>query len=183
MTHSWGSSQVCARANLNPLCKITEFTSAVKHLMDFAHWITPMTELLLDDEKRLQYSLELNFAEFEFDWERRLVDINILGSDSDATPLLTSSWHFDQLSGKMPRKDSRVKDSDFQKVEHQLGSLAILESDDEWICANYRGLASPVHYAFGVFATLTSAMVLGLFTVCLFPVSAFWLLRNRPRRR
>jgi hypothetical protein len=179
MTHSWGSSQVCARANLNPLCKITEFTSAVKHLLDFAHWITPMTGLLLDDEKRLQYSLELNFAEFEFDWERRAVGIRILGSSLAATPLLTSSWYFDELSGK----SSNVKDSDFQKVEDHLRSLAILERADEWICVNYRGLASPVHYAFGVFATLTSAMVLGLLMVCIFPVSAFWLLRNRPRRR
>jgi hypothetical protein len=183
MTHSWGSSQVCARASLNPLCKITEFTSAVKYLMDFAHWITPMTALLLDDEKRLQYSLELNFAEFEFDWERRLVDVRIFGSDLDAAPLLTSSWHFDYLSGKTSRKDPHVKCGDFQKVEHQLGSLAILERTDEWICVNYRGLANPVHYAFGVFATLTSAMVLGLLTMCIFPVSAFWLLRNRPRRR
>ena len=55
----------------------------------------------------MQYSLDLNFAEFEFDWDKNAVFVRILGEDGVA--LLHAEWSLDELNRGLPGSQVQEK--------------------------------------------------------------------------
>jgi hypothetical protein len=119
--------------------------------------------------RNMQYSLNRNFAELDFDWIQRQVTIQILGEQVNGPPLLQTTWDFDTLSGYVPppppppvlsggignsRQQSFLKDFHFRQAQHELQAhvhespmdwnLTVEnETTDDgavvWICLPYRG--------------------------------------------
>jgi hypothetical protein len=141
----------------------------------------------------LQYSLDLNFAEFEFDWDQKQVVVRILGEDEHIH--LAKVWSLDELNGKGPSGQPRfVNDYHIAKVRRSLEDLGVLESavnnSNEWICVNYRGLPNPVHrvvamassvLALATLTTILPSMVLIAIVVVLMRQLRTW--RRTPKRR
>ena len=123
-----------------------------------------------------QFSLELNFGELEFDWEEQVVVMRVFGVTGTDQPMLSAKWSFDQLSGNAIMPGSTISTNDIEKVASHLSA------DDQWICVDYNGLVSPLHYFVS-----TSMGVTLLFTLILLPniLSIFcvllvvrWILRK-----
>ena len=105
MTHSWGSA-LCARPHLSIMCRHVLFRKAFTAGMHWAHingawpdlvdWKGPARE---GAKRGVQYSLERNFGELEFDWESRELVVRVLGEEVGGKPLLSTAWSFDVLSG------------------------------------------------------------------------------------
>ena len=122
--------------------------------MNFGHWINadhawtdlvdisrPGMESHYTGEGKAgyQYSIALNFAEFDFDWEDRSVTIRILGSDKNAPPAVSTKWSFDSLTGHDNDYQLLVKEQEFvdtfdSLTQHPIGA----SKDGEWVCINYR---------------------------------------------
>ena len=91
--------------------------------MTIGHYINPWTEILVDQgaegaKSGLQYTLELNFGELEFDWENRAIQARVYGV-GEAPPLLSVRWEMDW--------QNRTNGS------------------SSWHCINHRGTVNPVH--------------------------------------
>jgi hypothetical protein len=74
--------------------------------MHWAHLSRAWTDLVNTDQvqdggrKGLQYALDRNFGEFEFDWDKGTVTVRVLGDNLDHRQvLLSTSWSLDLLSG------------------------------------------------------------------------------------
>mmetsp|Transcript_22030 Transcript_22030/g.32545 ORF Transcript_22030/g.32545 Transcript_22030/m.32545 type:complete len:528 (+) Transcript_22030:106-1689(+) len=90
-----------------------------------------------------QYSLELNFGELDFDWEKRVVQARAFGMRGTDRPLLSASWSFDQLSGQedMPRGGVTM--------DHILNASP--QITDKWVCINHNGPTNSAHYTLILF--------------------------------
>lgn len=91
--------------------------------MTIGHYINPWTEILVDKgaegaKSGLQYTLELNFGELEFDWENRAIQARVFGVDN-APPLLSVRWDMDR--------------QDYSN------------NGNHWNCVNHRGPVNPIH--------------------------------------
>lgn len=167
MTHSWGS-EICARPHQLCLCRMPHVKFAASRAMALAQWINGAkvwTELLdlsgaeLDHlteaggKLGMQYALERNFAEFDFDWIDRSVIVRILGEKVDGVPLLSSKWAFNSLTGGIQNSISGSGDDnafvDSYDEVHRLGGFDSVQ-DGQWICRHYRGTPSPVFKVVGV---------------------------------
>jgi alkaline phosphatase D len=120
MTHSWAVN-FCAAPSRKCQSRYTLF--ATKSTMTIGHYINPWTEILVEEgaegaKSGLQYALELNFGELEFDWENRAIQARVHGVDN-APPLLSVRW-----------------DMDYQ--DHS-------KNDNYWKCVNNRGPVNPIH--------------------------------------
>jgi hypothetical protein len=105
----------------------------------------------------IQYALEHNFGEFEFDWDQNQLMLRVIGlpnkhqQKTRSKYLLNTQWHFDLLSGQIPPSDTYVTEDDF---DHQYQSLIrynhlllhhpnytnyshLMVRDDDWFCVNY----------------------------------------------
>eukprot|EP00523_Entomoneis_sp_CCMP467_P012075 CAMPEP_0168718230 /NCGR_PEP_ID=MMETSP0724-20121128/408_1 /TAXON_ID=265536 /ORGANISM="Amphiprora sp., Strain CCMP467" /LENGTH=524 /DNA_ID=CAMNT_0008764731 /DNA_START=21 /DNA_END=1592 /DNA_ORIENTATION=+ len=160
MTHSWGSS-VCIGETFTCIPTYAQwFTSFAMHVAHINHgWRN-----LIDNngppqegaKRRVQYTLDLNFAEFEFDWENEQVKARLWGIDSSDNeeastakrPLLSNAWKFDQLSVSF-QPTGKLKSKDFQRQLEQLqvGALEAnqgsLVTENDWICLPHRGTMPP----------------------------------------
>lgn len=176
MTHSWGGPNVCSTPSRT--CRLPYIKWASKIAMRFAHWIGPWTELLVKNDealdpgqKGLQYTLDLNFAEFEFDWDHKQVIVRILGKGQQL--LLAKAWTLDELSGREHHVQPQLVSKDqIAKVHHSLADMGVLgdpRGSNEWICVNHRGLPNPIHRAVSMVA---SVMFLATVTIGL-PSLAF----------
>jgi hypothetical protein len=83
----------------------------------------------------LQFSLEKNFGELEFDWEERTVTMRAFGETPDASPLLMAKMSMDQLSGNTFAPGSSLASTDFLR-ENRTRHPTI---QGEWTCINHRG--------------------------------------------
>lgn len=164
MTHSWGT-KVCGRANDNPICHSPYHNFLFRNLMHFAHSISPWTELLIDETSgELQYNLEMNVAELDFDWDLQTVSVSVLGINDQV--LLRQQWSMNELTRI---KDTIVDPSDFDRVEQNLRDTTIVQSDDDsWICVNYRGTPDRLRLAIGA--------ALPFFLVLFFGTLPMWIL-------
>lgn len=149
LTHSWGTLY-CSRPTSNFLCRYSYANWVLKQSMHFAHWINPLNDVIITDQGEMQYTLDLNFAEFEFDWDKSAVTVRILGEDGKS--LLNEEWSLDELNRGLP--GSEVQEKDYLAVEKSRNELGLPES--EWTCVNYRGVAHPYHRPFAL--TLTFLM-------------------------
>ena len=138
MTHSWGTLY-CSRPTSNFLCRYSYANWVLKQSMHFAHFINPLNDIIISDQGKMQYSLELNFAEFEFDWDKNAVIVRILGEDG--VELLNAEWSLEDLKQGLP--GSQVQEKDYQTVDKAYNELGIPAR--QWTCVNYRGVAHPYH--------------------------------------
>ena len=155
MTHAWGH-KVCGRVKHNPFCHSTYLQAMFRSILHLAHWISPWTELLVDKEsKQLQYSLDLNIAELNFDWDHQTVITSIFGVEGRVLP--QQEWTFQELT---EIQTTSVDSNDFETRHEQLGVSGMLGSGD-WVCVQHRGLPNRIHFAIGVGIPLVFALSLG----------------------
>lgn len=106
-------------------------------------------------KKGLQYSLDLNFGELEFDWEKKILTVRTLGKELDSPPLLAAKYHFDQLSGAsaFPGGDEGLREMIARNLSttfdaHRLDFLPRFSRSDtkqnQWVCIDHRGSADPL---------------------------------------
>ena len=188
MTHSWGT-QLCARPHLSLLCRSTLFQKALMIGMHYAHINGAWTDVLdlrgppreVGAKRRVQYALDLNYAEFEFDWDKREAVIRVLGKEVGGNPLLSTSWSFDALSGLTPVEETgKVKPKDYQSIYEDLSAHGAQKED--WICVNHRGNPSLGLKLFGFF---TPVMLAGSIVMMplISPLLLVYLVLLRPRRK
>jgi hypothetical protein len=144
-----------------------------------AHWLSPWNELIIDETtNQLQYSLNLNIAELEFDWEEQQVLTRILGPNGEI--LLHQLWSFDQL---YTVRDTLVKESDFVSIQRILREKTILDNDnnDDWICVHYRGIPQSTSFFLGILtsASLAAFLWMAPWLLALFLVKKIFLGRRR----
>jgi alkaline phosphatase D len=156
MTHSWGT-RFCSRPTSNFICRYPYGNWVLRQSMHFAHWINPLNELILSESGEMQYSLDLNFAEFEFDWEKNALIVRILGQDG--VLLLTTEWSLDDLNQGL--QGSKLQEKHYQAIEKSQEELGLPKS--HWICVSYRGVAHPYHRPFALTLTflMPTTMLLG----------------------
>jgi hypothetical protein len=115
--------------------------------MHFAHYINPLNDVIISNDGKMQYSLELNFAEFEFDWDKQAVNVSILGREG--VSLLNAEWSFDDFKRGLP--GSKVRDEDYLAMAGSQAKLGLPQT--KWQCVNYRGVAHPYHVYAGIIVT------------------------------
>ena len=155
------------------------------------HRMLPWNSLLMSSKERpeithdggiegakqgLQYSLERNFGELEFDWDERTVTMRSIGEGAKSSPLLAARVSMDQLSGRWPMSTSKPKHEDFQKAAANQHPML----KGEWVCLEYRGQVSMVRemMSYAIFSVYIALM-------CSLPIllPAYFLVRLWRRRR
>lgn len=170
-THSW-CSNTCARPHLGKVCRIRWIQWALCTGMHFAHrtpaWTdvidsrtaTPSTPSSNQHLKYgLQYVLERNFGEMEFDWENRQVLVRMFGHTGKE--YISTAWPFDLLSGTHlePIPTGRLRISDYERTYKNL-FLHNVSQPGDWICLNHRGVSSFGMKLFGVLSPICLAIFL-----------------------
>lgn len=200
MTHSWGQVSTPYRIQDGT---IERQASRMSHLNSFVasvsmhtlHQIAPWRSLVksrksgddsttgihggLEGSKQgLQYSLERNFGELEFNWDDRTVTIRSLGEDPTAPPLIAARVSMDQLSGMTPMESSTAADGGKPLTDTDFAHLAA-QNTGEWLCIEHRGSVSFVDELLG-HANVVLALA-GIFVV--FPVVIPLYILSRISRR
>jgi PhoD-like phosphatase len=219
MTHSWGTN-ICARPRSSWGCRTPYLQYCLKLAMDYAHLYTgAWREVLVlqpdhqksrhlptaqrePERKGVQYTLDLNFAEFEFDWDKSNVIVSLRGI-KDAPPILAIALDLDELNGRhskqsegaghldrslLPGGPTTAPWADFHRQYETLQTHGTVVDSDDWICVPYRGAPSPPHKLVGALAppllagilmslpiTLPSTLLVGI-------LIASWVRRQRRRR-
>jgi hypothetical protein len=88
-----------------------------------------------------QFSLEKNFGELEFDWDKRTVTMRAIGEHG--APLLSAKWAMDQLSGRSEMPGSLVTARDYAHAQEN----ALVHGT--WTCVNHRGQVNAMHHMVG----------------------------------
>jgi hypothetical protein len=196
MTHSWGSlnSPRLSSPKQKPTFrqKYESFVAAtaMRVLHSVSHWTDLMLPSSLDSEYHgnegglgtksgLQYSLEKNFGELEFDWESRTVVARTMGEDPHAEPLLMAKWSLDQLSGHEELLGGSLTSQDFIE-EAELRHHTV---QGEWTCVNYRGRPTFLGQMIGYMMALASFTVLFPFPMLLPSIVALFLFRRGQKRK
>lgn len=189
MTHSWGSlpnpplfdRKSSGRSILNGFGHFLGST-----LMRFMHKLCPWTELLESrsedvlkgsyenggaegSKQGLQYSLQKNFGELEFDWEQNRVSVRSIGENGQ--PLLSARLSFDQLSGVDPIQT--VTPAAFESFD-----TGNTPARCDWVCVNNRGVASPKEYLNGQVQSILFTGLVAVSPVLLF-AAVVWILRRQ----
>jgi hypothetical protein len=161
--------------------------------MHVMHYVNPWTSLLVSSEenvysggfegakKGLQYSLERNFGELEFDWEERSVTIRSIGEDYtySSSPLLSAQVKMDQLLGRIPMPNAEISEEDFSEEEALFDKFSSRTSD--WTCIQHRGRVSMLQEFIGPVNTVVS--LVSVFTVpILLPAYVVTLIWKKKRR-
>jgi hypothetical protein len=182
MTHSWGTN-ICARPHTGLSCRNPLMQKGLKLGMHWAHFTPAWTHVidLLDEpyepgaKRRVQYVLERNFGEFEFDWKRRQLIVRIFGMNADRGPILSTAFDFDALSGKSSLPQTTLASQAlFQKTYERLAPYGA--RDDDWICVSYRGQPS---LALKVFNVVTPIILASLITLSPLILLAFLVYLSR----
>ncbi|CAB9496460.1 PhoD-like phosphatase [Seminavis robusta] len=162
MTHSWGtvSSPPLSNPNEKPSLQERYKSFAARVTMHVLHAVSPWTDLLVSQPSTeeataglfpngggegakdgLQYSLEKNFGELEFDWENRRVSMRSFGETPGTPPLLMASWTLDQLSGHDSIPGSVLTSQNFVD-QANLHAPRFTKNGGEWMCLAHRGTPS-----------------------------------------
>jgi len=196
MPHSWGSITSPPRSDpkYKPGWSQRYRSFVARTMMNTMHLVCPWTDVIefpydvmVPDNgvgkgighalPKLQYNLEKNFGELEFDWEARTVTLRTMGENPDAPPLLMARYSMDQLSGRAPvpsklaSTSSILTSKDFmaEAEADQARRLHPSNSDDEstWICINHRGREDQMAHMMGHAIT-------GVVLLFLVPFPLFW---------
>ena len=198
MTHSWGSisSPPLSNPKQKPTLRERYGTFVSSTIMRVMHSVSPWTDLLvssppMDDlhhngggegaKEGLQFSLEKNFGELEFDWEKRKVSVRSIGETSGAPPLLMASWSLDQLSGTDEIPGSLLTSQHFEDEANQ-NAARFVHGRGEWVCVNHRGSSSFLWQMVGHVSAVTGFTLFLPFPLLLPScVMAMFLLRKGKR--
>jgi len=189
MTHSWGT-HLCARPFMSPFfCQSTLFRFALKMSMHLAHVNHGSWNDVVDlrgaprevgAKRRLQYALDRNFGELEFDWNRRELVIRGHGQEVGGAPLLSTAWSFDALSGATPLPEpGHVTPSDYQTIYRELSEHGAKEED--WICVQYNGRLTSLRKLYG-FLSPAALLLSILVAPVVIPLLLVYYCFLRPRR-
>ena len=146
--------------------------------MTLCHWIFPMPDLMVSENKRhnkkdshlferggaenaktgQQYSIERNFGEIEFDWEAKAITMRAIGENASAPPLLSASFSFDQLEGTetMPGRNADIATTKKRGIYLMDGDF-----DGTYFCMNHQSAPYLLQIA-GGFIGVTSFLVISL---------------------
>lgn len=195
MTHSWGSVSSPPLSDPGRLPTLWErYESFIaSNMMRLLHTFSPWTSLLVSDapnaglhhsgggegaKEGLQYSLEKNFGELEFDWEQRSVAFRAMGEHAGEPPLLMANWTIDQLSGTEAIPGSLLTPQNFLDETKLHPS-----SRGEWTCINHRGSPSFLVQTAGFVTTATGISALVLFPVVLSVYLVLMFVLSRRHRK
>jgi len=172
MTHSWGTCFIPRRHyHTSWYGPYAHFVS--KNIMSFLHFVIPMPDLVIshyynNDENGMprfqlnyegsflehggaegskqgkQFTLDLNFAELEFDWDRKELIGRVFGVNLSDPPLLSARWSFDQLSGR----SAFLPNSFDLSIDEWEKHFALLK-DGQWMCTPVGGIANDYQVLFG----------------------------------
>jgi hypothetical protein len=186
MTHSWGTlSKPLHNPELYHATLWEQYQSfAAKTMIRLLHFLCPWTDIMDASISHhdhfengggdnatvqgLQFSLEQNFGEIEFDWDTRNVKLRAMGTNPDAPPLLMAQINFDQLLGSSPMSNQFLSMDDYQtELNDNRGRYTSTENssyiDDQndatWICLNHRGRDTPIQHFIG---HVSSALILAV---------------------
>ena len=127
----------------------------------------------------LQYVLERNFGEMEFDWVNRQVVVRVFGHTGKE--YISTTWPFDLLSGHMePIPTGRLHISDFERTYNTL-LLHNVSQPDDWICLNHRGVSSFSIKLFGVLSPICLATFLVSLPLIVLLMILWMIWRHRKR--
>jgi hypothetical protein len=189
MTHSWGTN-ICARPHTGLSCRNPLMQKGLTLGMHWAHFTPAWTHIidLLDEpyeygaKRRVQYALERNFGEFEFDWKHRQLIVRIFGRKVDGHPILSTAFDFDALSGKSSLPQTpQASPAIFQNTYERLAKYGARE--DDWICVNYRGQPSLALKVFNVVTPILLASLITLSPLILLVFLAFLSRRSSRKHK
>ena len=167
MTHSWGfgtTNAVCGTKQDMPLCNIYFLNNIYGLVFKFLHEMSPWTELMVDETtNKLQYNLDLNIAEIEFDWDRRMVLTSILGEHGQI--LLHSNRTMEEITFAT---STMVKREEFDIIEERHHDMEMVDGQNDWVCVHHRGIPPKYHYTLAVASTGCL-----LLSIILFPIAVF----------
>ena len=197
MTHSWGTVSSPPLSNPKQRPSFYEWYErfVLSTTMHILHYTSPWTSLLKSEpipmvdglypnggqdgaKVGLQYSLEKNFGELEFDWSQRTVTMRSIGETPSAPPLLSASWSLDQLNGVDPIPGSLLNDQEYLiaagSYKKRPATAAVYS---EWMCLNHRGDTSFFSQTIGHLSAL-GGLSIALPIPMLVPVLIYSLLRR-----
>jgi hypothetical protein len=206
MTHSWGTltNAPITEPNWQPTWKLRYESFVATNLLRMLHYVCPWTDLMVssplspllssaqepnnggklyengggdESPQGLQFSLEKNFGELEFDWEERTVAMRAFGENPESSPLLMAKASMDQLSGKTSTPGGSLTGEDF--LRENLARHPTIQG--EWTCINHRGQDSMLsHVAGHVMAGVTLTVIVPI--PFLMPsILMFFLIRRATR--
>jgi|UPI000581A6D6 hypothetical protein len=183
MTHSWGS-HICARPESSWSCRNAYVDWSMSMGMHVAHHNGAWTDLVdLESAEEgakagIQYNLDLNFGEFEFDWEAKEVKIRIHGNNVNATaPYLSTRWDFDTLSGKTPAPPTGlVRDRDFDDLRRDLQHHGVEITDRDYVCVAYRGPQTLALKTYGCLTSTGFSSILLLIPILIPLILLYWVI-------
>lgn len=189
MTHSWGTiASPINRISGKPTWGELYESLIGRSTMHLLHYISPWTELMVakkshDEETTplengggegakdgLQYSLEKNFGELEFNWDEGSVSIRAIGEGINKPPLLMARMSIDQLSGRSEIPGESPSMSEFAKEQDYQSS----QVSGDWVCVNHRGSEDPLENIFSKLAS--NAMFSSPSTMLPFVIFGFFVL-------
>jgi hypothetical protein len=194
MTHSWGRVSTPFLTQDGERDRVTEWIEQASSIvasvfMHTLHQLSPWKSLVnsrsdndgsgnyggLEGSKRgLQYSLERNFGELEFDWKERSVTIRSLGEDPLAPPLIAARVSMDQLSGKEGMSDLLKNPMNGRDQSHGASS----QHDDDWVCLEYRGPVSQADELLGYTSAAIALIIIFVVIPIVIPFSVLRRLSN-----
>jgi hypothetical protein len=172
--------------------------------MEFAHLFVPMKDILISpirnnihnrnkDEvykqdtlfvsggaenarQGLQYSLDLNFGELDFDWEKKILTVRTLGKDLHAPPLIAAKYSFDHLSGLIDfpggedgLQEMMAKNSSGIMKYWGMNDLPVTSIGEprqhQWTCIDHRGTAHPYRITISYASLVLVLIVIPLITI------------------
>jgi hypothetical protein len=131
----------------------------------------------------LQYTLQRNVAELDFDFNERVVIVRILSEAGNT--LLYQNWSFDALNGHERTKEDGASDEGTEILEMPYDwsrRMDLQRNDDDFVCFSHRGEPTQVHF---VLATITavSILLIGVFYPILFVIGLVIAVFLRTRKR
>jgi PhoD-like phosphatase len=198
MTHSWGTvSQPLSDTDFRPTLMQRYQSFASNVLLHSMHNLSPWNDIMKATSSDvpsaeglyengggegartgLQYSLEQNFGELEFDWDRRTIALRSMGKNEGSPPLLMAKLSMDQLSGRAAIRSSHLSPSDF-RVEMEARHHPY---DGDWICMNHRGRETQLGQIIGHVSTLFVLVTVVPLPMLLPVFFLFWMIRRWSNR-
>jgi hypothetical protein len=192
MTHSWGGPSICARPRSSLPCQSPTVAYGLQAGMHWAHVNRAWTDLVdtrdpnlqslvrnKDGTKeKVQYVLQRNFGEMEFDWDKNEVVVRLFGHGRRNKPLLSTAWNLDALDADHPISPE-ISSSKFDKIWNDLRDHGSTMSGDDWVCVNYRGNPTILLKLYGVLTPVLLAGAVMSLPVLLPALVAYLILLRR----
>jgi hypothetical protein len=199
MTHSWGTlSKPMANTDFCPTLTQRYQSFAGNVLLHSLHNLSPWNDIMkaspIDKPRSdglyengggegaitgLQYSLQQNFGELEFDWTERTVALRSMGKSGESSPLLMAKVSMDQLSGRAAMSSNYLTTKDFF-IEEKSDRHRLYDSN--WICINHRGRESTFGHVLGHVSTLVVLITVVPMPLFVPVLSLLWVIRRWAQR-